>query len=802
MAGVGADGSIGISRNELRASEVAQRVREGRVNGTPPRSTRSVIAILRANALTRFNLLLVGLFGATLAVRASKDTLFIWVVVLNLVVGVAQELRARRTLDRLNVLDTVPVRVRRDGEEQHVPPEEVVEDDIVVVSRGDQVAVDAMVQESVGLEIDESLITGEADPVPKPVGACVLSGSVVIAGSGLLRATAVGDSAYARRLTTEAREFSLAGSELREGTDAILRLVTWVMVPTGVLLLWSQIVANESIASAVQGTVAGLSAMVPEGLVLLTSMALTAGVIRLARRSVLTRELAAIEGLARVDVLCVDKTGTLTEAGMRVVTVEPISAEANDAKIIELALAALCRLDSDPNPTMAAIAAAYPQSPGWVAADVAVFTSERRWSGATFADHGTWLLGAPEALLDTASVARLDLLRRHTERGERVVLLACQPAPLSGAEPAHDLHAVTPIALVCLAEQVKADVAETLAYFARQGVTVKVLSGDNPATVAAVAARAGLVHVGQGVDAATLPTDPVRLAEAVGVHTVIGRVGPEHKRCIVAALQQAGHTVAMTGDGVNDLLALKRADVGIAMGHGSAASRSVAQFVLLDGGFAALPAVVAEGRRVIANIERVAGLFVTKTVYALILALATGVARLPFPLLPRQLSLIGGLSIGIPGFLLALEANAARARTGFVRRVAAISVPAGVIAAASTFAAYADARSDGATLGEARTTATVVLGIVAGCLLALTARPFNRARVAMLAMLAALFAASLALPTSRRYFEFAAPPPTTWATAAVLAVLACAALILGQRVWSMVTARRPAPRAPDTLMLG
>ena len=405
-----------------------------------------------------------------------------------------------------------------------------------------------------------------------------------------------------------------------------------------------------------------------------------------------------------------------------------------------------------------------------------------------------WVLGAPEAVVDATGLASLaSALGDHTSRGERVVVLCHEQATnRTGGLAANVPPRIAPVALVVLSERVKQDVVETLHYFAEQGITVKVLSGDNPATVAAVAARAGIVGAHRAVDATTLPTDLAELAVVVASSEVFGRVGPEQKRTIVTAVQHAGHTVAMTGDGVNDLLAMKASDVGIAMGQGSSATRSAAQFVLLDGGFAALPAVVAEGRRVIGNIERVAGLFLTKSVYALALSLATGVGRLPFPLLPRQLSLVGALSIGLPGFVLAMDHNATRAQRGFVRRVLATAIPAGLISAAATFAAYADARSDSATLAEARTTATVVLFVVAICLLALVARPWHRRRAALLGLLAGLFTGTIALPAARNYFEFAAPPATTWGTAAALGAAACAAMVAGHRKWSTFSERHTA----------
>ena len=773
-----------LSPAGLSRAEVADRVADGRVNGGPARSGRRVRDVVRANVVTRFNVLMGVLFVATFAVGARKDTLFIWVVVANVTIGIAQEVRALRALERLSFVSMASVLVRRDGTDVSVSPAEVVDDDLLVVGRGDQLPVDGVVVEQAGLEVDESLLTGEADPVMKSLGAMVLSGSVLVAGSGVVRATAVGSAAYARRLTDEARQFSLTGSELRAGTDRILRVVTWFLVPTSALLLWSQLVANETIKGAVQGTVAGVSGMVPEGLVLMTSLAFAAGVVRLGRRNVLTRELAAIEGLARIDMLLVDKTGTLTVAGMKVTGVEAAPAS-GDIDEVDDALAALAASDHDPNPTMAAIAIAYPTSPGWIATEVIPFSSARRWSGASFTGHGTWRLGALEAFRpDTSPADRLDeTISTYQNDGYRTLVLA------------HQDHDVLPggawygriVAIVTLSERVKSDVAATVAYFGTQGVELKVVSGDNPTTVAAVARRAGVAVIGVTDASRADEDDDSTIVNAAATSNVFGRVGPHQKAGLVSGLQADGHTVAMIGDGVNDLLALKRADVGIAMGQGSPAARAVAQFVLLDGQFEALPAVVAEGRRVIANIERVARLFLTKTTYAFTLALATGVARLPFPFLPRQLSLVAALTIGIPGFLLALETNDTRSQPGFVRRVLTSAVPAGFVAALASFVAYADARSDQASLTQARSTAAVVLFAVAMVVLADAARPLRARHVVMLAVLTTAFVSAVVFPANRHYFEFAAPPAATWLKGVATAAGAVLLLLVSRRLTRTLT---------------
>jgi len=523
--------------------------------------------------------------------------------------------------------------------------------------------------------------------VPKGPGDTVMSGSFVVAGGGRIRASGVGGDAYAARLQAQARRFSLIHSELQRGTNQILRLVTWVMIPAGLLLIASQFFrSHEPLREAARGSAAGVVAMVPEGLVLLTSIAFAAGALRLARRRALVQELAAIEGLARADVLCIDKTGTLTEPGLRLMATEVVAGRPG-AQIAE-AVGALAAADEAPNETGRLLTARYPAPGGWTVLRRVPFSSARKWTGATFDGRGTWLLGAPSVIAGTMPAGLAGAVRRHEEAGRRVLMLASAPGPLqgdllpAGAEPA---------ALLVLAEELRADAAASVRYLLGQGITIKVLSGDAPRAVAAIAQRAGIPAGGQPRDASALGEDDI--GAALASTNVLGRVRPAQKLAAVRALQAAGHVVAMAGDGVNDVPALKQADLGIAMGSGSQASRSVARVVLLDGTFAAIPPLLAEGRRVVANIERVAGLFVTKTAYAAIIAVAVGATGIAYPFYPRHLTIISTLTIGVPGFFLALAPGAPRARPGFTRRVLAFTIPAGTAVAAAALASYEIARA-------------------------------------------------------------------------------------------------------------
>jgi cation-transporting P-type ATPase E len=764
----------------LTTAEVADRRARGLLNIAADQPSRTVVQIARTNICTRFNAILGAMFAVILVVGPLQDAMFGLVLVVNTGLGIFQEVRAKRALDSVAVVTAPSARVVRDGVVVVVPPSDIVVDDVIELAAGDGIVVDGDVVAADGLELDESLLTGESEPVAKPRGARLLSGSFVTAGAGRLRATDVGGQAYGARLAAEARQFTLVRSELRDGINKLLRGITWVLVPTAVLLAWSQLSHTHNITDAVRGSVAGTVTMVPEGLVLLTSVAFAVGVIRLARIKVVVRELPALEGLARVDVLCIDKTGTLTtgELTFEQLTLLDASAQA-DARV---ALASIAAAEASPNSTIVALRAAFPpDADTWRAVSRLSFSSARKYSGADFGDRGSWLLGAPDVLLrDTDGPGGRDVeaaVADAVRSGRRVLLLA-RASALPELDRTGRLGDLTPVGLVVLTDVLRTDAQATLGYLAAQGVRVKIISGDHPFTVAAIATQLGLATVGAPVDARTLPdSDGPELRAALEAADVFGRVTPHQKRAFVEALQGSGHTVAMTGDGVNDVLALKAADLGIAMGSGTSAARMVSQLVLLDDAFSAVPTVVAEGRRVIANVERVANLFLTKTVYATVLALTVGVVRLPFPFLPRHLTLVSALTIGIPGFFLALAPNAERARTGFISRVLRFAAPAGLVAAAATFAAYSLARSEPSTsLESARTVATLVLAGVALWVLSILARPATRPRQWLIASMVGLLVAALALPWTRTFFALTLPRPVLWLAGVGVAGLAGLAL--------------------------
>lgn len=776
-----------MSLHGLTAAEVEQRVAAGRSNDVPVVAARSTWDITRANVFTRFNAVIGTLFVLMLVIGPPQDGLFGLVIVVNTGIGIVQEVRAKRTLERLAILGEARPRVRRDGVVVDVAPRELVVDDLVELAAGDEVVVDGEVVAAEGLEIDESLLTGESDAVHRVAGDPVLSGSFVVAGTGAYRATRVGREAYAAQLAEEASRFTLTSSELRRGVDSILRIITYLMVPAAVLIVISQLtVEDQPTRDALRGTVAALVPMVPEGLVLLTSLAFAVGVVRLGQRQCLVQELPAIEGLARVDVVCTDKTGTLTENGMRLAELRPCPG--HSAAETGRVLAALATADPRPNASLAAIAEAFPSMPGSHAASrVMPFSSARKWSGAGFDDLGDWVLGAPDVLLAAGDPARVEADHLGAQ-GLRVLLLGRIGGLVDAPEAPGPVEAA---ALVVLEQRIRPEAGPTLRYFESQEVALKVVSGDNAVSVGAVAASLGLAGADRPVDARELPEEREALATVLEDASVFGRVTPTQKREMVGALQSRGHTVAMTGDGVNDVLALKDADIGVAMGSGSAASRAVAQIVLLDNSFATLPHVVAEGRRVIGNIERVANLFLTKTVYSVFLAIVIGTLGIAFPFLPRHLTLVGSLTIGIPAFFLALAPNADRARPGFVRRVLRLAVPAGVVAGSCTVATYLIVRRDDAATDDQHSTAAVLaLFVVSAWVLVIIARPLTWWKVLVVVTMCLAFLVCLLWPAAQEFWALDPDDDSGVRIALLIGVAGSALVELSARLERRV---RPAP---------
>ncbi|MCW2630208.1 cation-translocating P-type ATPase [Mycobacterium sp.] len=738
----------------LTDAEVAERVADGKTNDVPTRAARSVSDIVRANVFTRINAILGVLLVIVLATGSVINGLFGLLIIANSGIGIIQELRAKQTLDRLAIVGLAKPLVRRQSSTAALLPSDVVLDDIIEIGAGDQIVVDGEVLEENNLEVDESLLTGEADPMSKDAGDTVMSGSFVVAGSGAYRATKVGREAYAAKLSEEASKFTLVKSELRSGINKILQFITYLLWPAGLLTIYTQLFTTDvGWRRAVLAMVGALVPMVPEGLVLMTSIAFAVGVVRLGRRQCLVNELPAIEGLARVDMVCADKTGTLTENGMRVSDLKKL-----DERAVADILAQLASDDDRPNASVQAIAEAYKMPPGWTATATAPFKSATKWSGASYGEHGNWVIGAPDVLLEPASVVAEEA-EQIGSLGLRVLLLGSSDVPVDHPDAP---GIVKPAALVVLEQRVRPDARDTLDYFASQKVSIKVISGDNAVSVGAVAGSLGLE--GETMDARQLPNEVEELADTLEEYTTFGRVRPDQKRAMVHALQSRGHTVAMTGDGVNDVLALKDADIGVAMGSGSSASRAVAQIVLLDNKFATLPHVVGEGRRVIGNIERVSNLFLTKTVYSVLLAVLVGLAGLSakifgsdpllFPFQPIHVTIAAWFTIGIPAFVLSLAPNNERAHPGFVRRVMTSALPSGLVVGVATFisylAAYQGREATEIEQTQASTAALITLLVTMVWVLAVVARPYEWWRVALVALSGLAYVVIFSIPAAQK----------------------------------------------------
>ncbi|NHF63464.1 HAD-IC family P-type ATPase [Microcella pacifica] len=768
----------------LGAAEVRERLERGQGNAMPSSTGRSFWRIMQANLFTLFNLIVGGAFALLLVLGYWQDALFGLFVIANVVIGVAQEFRAKITLSRLAVLNAPKARVLREGTTVEAPTAEVVLDDILVLAAGDQVTADAEVIEAHGLDVDESLLTGEADPVASGPGRELMSGSTVVAGSGLARVTRVGCDSYAARITAEAKQFSLVRSELRGGIARIIRWITVLLLPVGTIVVngqmqaaggWAVAIESGAWREAAVAATASLIAMIPQGLVFMTSVALAVGAVKLAQHEVLVQELAAVEGLARVDMLCLDKTGTLTEGRMVLDGVEPL--RATDLTPPAQAVLAWMGADRDANATTRALVERFTEPPTEQPVRAIEFSSRRKWSAVSFADgpaRGTWVLGAPDIVLADVPDSE-DALLRFDERataGERTVVLArtdvvlAPPieAPEGERPPEPDLPAdLTAVALVSFREKVRDDAHETLGYFREQEVELCVISGDDPRTVAAVAREAGIQHDGPGFDARQLPDPDQEGSEAeldaiMAEHRVFGRVTPEQKKAMVLSLQRLGHTVAMTGDGVNDALALKHADLGIAMGSGAAATRAVARLVLLDGQFSRLPRVVAEGRQVIANVERLAKLFLSKTTYAILFAVVFGALLWPFPFLPRQLSIVDGLTIGLPALVLALLPNIQRYRPGFLTRAARFCIPSGLVVGGTLISVVAYAYLGGYAPPVVQTAAVITLTLTALWVLVILSRPFTWITSLVVVAAYAGLGVVFAIPAAVDFLQLGAAP--------------------------------------------
>lgn len=806
-----------IGATGLTPKEVVQRIESGQSNAVKTSTSRSVQDIVRANVFTLFNGIIFAAMVLVLITGSWRDAVFGFVIIINTGIGIVTELRAKRTLDKLSILVASEFLVHRDGRDVEVPHNEIVLDDLLWIRAGEQVPADGQIIQTWGLELDESMLTGESRTVRHKVGEQVYSGATAVSGMALVKVNAVGSHSYAATLTAQAKVYKKTVSDLNKGINTILKFMTFLVVPLCILLILSQIhtvggwgtaLSTGEWRQAVVSAVAGVVGMIPEGLVLLTSLNFAVAAMRLARHNTLVQELESVETLARVDALNLDKTGTITDGGIafnRLVMLDSANAAAEQA-----ATQALydCCNEEQPNGTgQAVLAGLKAQGYGAGAVESRVpFSSARKWSAVRKSGE-TWYMGAPEVIIsalegDYSSV--LQQVNEYANDGNRVLLVARSTAPLSprsglrdaveGANvsdgPQLDVQA-EPVALVLCSEKIREDAERTLAWFREQGVRCRVISGDNPVTVGAIARRVKLTgdHEPVAMDARELPEDVNELARVLENVDVLGRVLPDQKKAIVQALHTQNHVVAMTGDGVNDALAIKEADLGIAMGNAAPATKAVAQVVLVDSKFSHLPDVVARGRQVMANMERVASLFLVKTVYSALISLGVVLTQIPYPYLPRHITYIGALTIGMPAFILALAPNTRRYIPGFLKRVVTFALPGGIATALSVLlAAWVlppvmgwNVTGDAADLSALRATSAIILFAMGVFVLARVARPLNGWRGVLVAVFAAAGVIGAFVPFVANFFALILPTGATMV--ATLIALAGSALIFALCLW-------------------
>ena len=734
--------SNSINITGLTDEEVRQRVEEGFTNRTDISTDKTIKEIVISNVFTYFNLIFLVITILLIMVGSFRNLTFLPIIIGNTVIGIVQEIRAKKTLEKMSLLNAPHADVIRNGSVKQISTEELVKDDVILLTAGKQICADAVVI-SGNIQVNESLLTGEADEVEKTEGGTLMSGSFVVSGECYARLEKVGNESYISKLSLEAK--SMGGKEQSEMIRSINLIVKWVgivIIPIGLILFWqSHFVNGESITKSVTSTVAAIIGMIPEGLYLLTTVALALSTMKLARKKVLLHDMKSIETLARVDVLCVDKTGTITEPDMKLKEIFLCKNSGADGTQTALTLDELKSLildyanaSVDNNATMLALKAYAADTLTnntsalhRTAVSQQAFSSSLKYGSVTFSD-GTYLLGAPEFIMHEDFARIEEEIIPYADKGDRVLLFA----RYDGENVENGINgSVTPLGFVALANPIRENAVKTFEYFKSQGVAIKVISGDNPRTVSRIAIQAGIESAESFVDAATLDTED-KIADAVNKYTVFGRVTPKQKKQLVKALQAKGHTVAMTGDGVNDILAMKDADCSVAMASGSEAAAQAAQVVLLDSDFAHMPDVVYEGRRVVNNIQRSASLFLVKNIFSLLLSLFSVILMVTYPLEPAQVSLISMFTIGVPGFLLALEQNKDRIKGHFITNVMLKALPGGltdVIAVGALVVCGEVFCISDASIG---TIATLVLSVVGFMILFKISEPLNGMKYAVI----------------------------------------------------------------------
>lgn len=753
----------------LNDEQVNIRIKEGKVNYVPKAPARTFGQILRANLFTSFNAINVVLAVIIILAGSPKNAIFVGVILVNTLIGVAQELRAKDILEKLSVISMAQAKVLRNGEINEIPIDNIVLDDVLYLETGMQVLADAEVIENNGLEVDESMLTGESDAIGKREGDALLSGSFIVAGECYARVNKVGKETYSSSLAEEAKQFKITNSELQSAINKIFKVLLWIIIPLTILLTVTQLrVPDATWQSAAIGTVSGIIGMIPEGLVLLTSATFIVSIIKLSKFDTLVQELCATEVLARVDVLCLDKTGTLTQGDLKLSEIKVIGD--TDKLEVDRALAALVHNLPSKNPTQKAILDKYKEyDQNLKCIDKIPFSSKRKWGGLTFeGDLGSWILGAPEVILGKEYVFIKNMVEEEAKKGKRVLLLA----KFHGEELSDSLLGkIESIALLLIEDIIREAAPDVLDYFNKQGVEVKIISGDSPVTVSEVARRAGVQSWNKYVDARELPEDDNEFKNLVKDTTVFGRVTPHQKKKIVTALQEMDHTVAMTGDGVNDVLALKASDCGIAMANGSDATKAVAQLVLMKSDFSALPKVLEEGRKQINNLERVSELFLSKTIYSILLAFVCSVMFLPYPILPIQLSLVGSCAIGIPAFFLAMLPSTGGVKKGFLTRVITVSIPNGIILAGFTVGTFLISLALGVGMQQSRSLALLMFAGISMVILFRVAKPLTNFKAVLCLSMFGIMILAFITPIGRYIFSLTTIKLRYWAISLAVIVL-------------------------------
>jgi len=727
-----ASNTSGLSEEQVNA-----RRQQGLVNGTEDITTKTVGQIVRSNLITPFNILNAILAGLILMVGSYKNLLFMGVIISNTLIGTFQEIKAKKTIDRLKLIAAPKAHVLRGGTKRDLPVGDLVLDDIMALSSGNQICADCVVVEG-ECEVNEALITGESDLIAKKAGDHLLSGSFLGSGSCLARVEHVGAENYASQITQSAKYLKKPNSEIMTWINKIIKYVGFSIIPIGLLLFYKQVfISGQAFDRAIVSTVAALIGMIPEGLVLLTSVVLAVSVLRLARHKALVQDLYSIETLARVDTLCLDKTGTITEGTMQVDAIVPLCDISQQET--EDAIAALVNALNDENPTSNAMKAFAHNPPPWKCTGTVAFSSARKWSGASFQEAGSFLMGAGEFVLKE----RFELIRptveQYSSQGQRVLLLAHSESTLNGGELPAD---ISPLALILLSDRIRRNAKKTLEYFSSQGVDIKVISGDNAVTVSNIAKKAGLKTAGSYVDAVTLKNYEEIKAASVK-YSVFGRVTPQQKLDLIKALKEQNRTVAMTGDGVNDVLALKESDCSIAMASGSDASKTVSQVVLLDSDFASMPRIVNEGRRSINNLQRSASLFLVKAMFSAIIAVLFIFLSYDYPFQPIQFTLINAVTIGYPSFILALEPNRERIRGKFIVNIIKKALPGALTMVLNIVLLVLVSGFLNFTQEQISTLAVIITGYTGLLTLFKVCMPFNTMHIVLFSLMTFIFIAAL-----------------------------------------------------------